>query len=70
MKYWLIEIIHNLDLLCNIGFWFFAIIVLLAYAKSHSLKLLIHTSLFRLWGVCALGVLLIPCEATLYRLLI
>lgn len=70
MKYWLIEIIHNLDGLCNIGFWFIAIILLLAYAKSRSLKLAIHTSLFRLWLACALGVLLIPSEATLHRLLI
>lgn len=69
MKYWLIEVIHNLDGLCNIGFWLIAIIMLLDYAKSYRLKLVIHPRLFYLWVVCALGVLLIPTEATLHRLL-
>ena len=41
MKYWLIEIIHNLDLLCNIGFWFFAIIVLLIPSEATLYRLLI-----------------------------
>lgn len=69
MKYWLIEIIHNLDGLCNIGFWFVTIIVLLAYAKNRCLQLVIHRTLLRLWVACALGVLLIPSETTLHRLL-
>lgn len=69
MKFWLIEIIHNIDMLCNGVFWIITLIVLMGYAKSRSLNVGIHPKLAFVWSVSALGILLIPSKDALVQML-
>ncbi|MDO4434712.1 MAG: hypothetical protein Q4B82_09070 [Alysiella sp.] len=69
MKLWLIEISHNIDMLCNAVFWIIALIVWMGYAKSRSLSVGIHPKLVLVWSVSALGILLIPSKDALVQML-
>lgn len=68
MKYWLIELIHNVDIMCNILFFMLNLLIIIAYAKSNSAALVIGKNLRRLWFACLAGVLLIPSQEVLHKL--
>ncbi len=69
MNQWLINIIHNIDILCNLVFWWIPAFVLLAYIKSPSMQLAIGRKMARIWFVAMAGVIFIPPEVTLQQLL-
>lgn len=63
MKYWLIEIIHNMNIICNGIFWFVPLITL------RDLGITISPELSKIWFGSCLGVLFIPSRETLIQLL-
>lgn len=69
MKHWLIEIIHNIDMICNGIFWFIPLFLLIGYSKSGELGLTISYELRNIWFGACLGVLFIPSKETLMVLL-
>lgn len=69
MNIWLIEIIHNVDILCNIVFWALLVFYLMAYAKSSTIRLNIGKKTFRIWLIALMGVIFIPSETALMRML-
>lgn len=69
MNQWLINIIHNIDILCNLVFWWIPAFVLLAYIKSPSMQLTIGRKMARIWFVAMAGVIFIPPEVILQQLL-
>ncbi|MDO4434722.1 MAG: hypothetical protein Q4B82_09125 [Alysiella sp.] len=70
MKLWLIEIIHNFDMLCNTAFWFLTITAFIAFCASRNCSISINRKLLRIWQLSALGVLFIPSKATLTLLIL
>ena len=69
MNQWLINIIHRIDILCNLVFWWIPAFVLLAYIKSPSMQLAVDGTMIHIWFVAMAGVIFIPPEATLQQLL-
>ena len=69
MNQWLINIIHNIDILCNLVFLWVPTFVLLAYIKSPSMQLVIGRKTARIWFVAMAGVIFIPPEVILQQLL-
>ena len=69
MNQWLINIIHNIDVLCNLVFLWVPTFVLLAYIKSPSMHLAIGRNIARIWFVALAGVIFIPPEVILQQLL-
>lgn len=69
MKYWLIELIHNVDIMCNILFFMLNLLIIIAYAKTEGVALGIGKNIRRLWFACLAGVLLIPSQEVLHKLL-
>lgn len=68
MKYWLIEFIHNVDLMCNIIFFMLNALILIGYTKTRGVAIVLGKSLRRVWFACAAGVLLIPSQEVLHKL--
>ena len=48
MKYWLIELIHNVDIMCNILFFMLNLLIIIAYAKTKDVALCIGKNIRRL----------------------
>lgn len=69
MNQWLIKIIYNIDILCNLVFWWIPAFVLLAYIKSPGVSLAVDAKMTRIWFVAMAGVIFIPPEVTLQQLL-
>lgn len=69
MNIWLIEIIHNIDIFCNVVFWWLLVFYLMAYAKSPRVSLNIGKKIFRIWLIALTGVIFIPSKSTLYQIL-
>ena len=69
MKIWLISVIHNIDVLCNLVFLWVPTFVLLAYIKSPGMQLAIGRKMARIWFVALAGVIFIPPEVILQQLL-
>lgn len=69
MKYWLIEFIHNVDMLCNITFATINLFIFVTYLKSENNTLVIDKNIRRLWFICLIGIILIPSKEVLYKLL-
>lgn len=69
MKYWLIEFIHNVDMLCNISFATINLFIFVTYLKSENNTLVVGKNIRRLWFICLIGIILIPSEEVLYKLL-
>lgn len=69
MKYWLIEFIHNVDMLCNIAFVTINLFIFVTYLKSENNTLVIGKNIRRLWFICLIGIILIPSKEVLYKLL-
>ncbi|MDO4693073.1 MAG: hypothetical protein Q4A62_00380 [Eikenella sp.] len=63
MNLWLIEVIHNLDILCNIVFWLLAAVILVI-PEAHDNKVILW-----IWLIALLGVIVIPSEPVLQHLL-
>lgn len=70
MKMWLIEIIHNLDLMCNVICLGIGLMVLIAMTRSRSFNITMSRKLSRIWWVSFLGVLFIPTKETLIALIL
>ena len=68
MKYWLIELIHNVDIMCNILFFMLNLLIIIAYAKTKDVALGIGKNIRRLWFACLAGILLIPSQEVLHKL--
>lgn len=69
MKYWLIEFIHNVDMLCNIAFATINLFIFVTYLKSENNTLTIGKNIRRLWFICLIGIILILSKEVLYKLL-
>ena len=69
MKYWLIEFIHNVDMLCNITFATINLFIFVTYLKSENNNLVVSKNIRRLWFTCLIGIILIPSKEVLYKLL-
>ena len=69
MKIWLIEIIHNVDVLCNVIFWWLLGFAFVSHLKSSSLILNINRRLFMVWLIALMGVLFIPTKEALHLML-
>lgn len=63
MNLWLIEVIHNLDILCNIVFWLLAAVILVVPQALENKMIL------WIWLIALLGVIVIPSERVLQHLL-
>lgn len=48
MKYWLIEFIHNVDMLCNIAFATINLFIFVTYLKSENNTLVVGKNIRRL----------------------
>lgn len=67
MKYWLIEIIRNTDILCNIVF--FVLTALFVFTSKTAQQAREYVLTFkRPWLWSFLGVMLIPSKDVLYKL--
>lgn len=69
MNVWLIDIIHNVDILCNIVFWWMLGFYMLGYAKSRHMHLNIGRKSFVVWLIAVIGVVFIPSKAALEQML-
>ena len=68
MKIWLIEVIHNIDVLCNIVFWFVLAFVWIGYIRSGRQNMMISSRLFKIWLIALIGVIFIPSKEAMYQL--
>ena len=69
MKIWLISVIHNIDVLCNLVFWWIPAFVLIAYTKIPGRSVGVSQRLAAIWLVALAGVIFIPPEAALRQML-
>lgn len=69
MKDWLIEFIHNVDMLCNITFATINLFIFVTYLKSENNTLVVGKNIRHLWFIYLIGIILIPSKEVLYKLL-
>ena len=69
MKIWLISVIHNIDMLCNLVFWWIPAFVLIAYTKIPGRSVAVSRRLAAIWLAAVAGVIFIPPEVILQQLL-
>ncbi len=69
MKIWLISVLHNIDLLCPLVFWWIPAFVLIAYTKIPGRSVGVSRRLAAIWLVALAGVIFIPPEAALQQML-
>lgn len=69
MKIWLISVIHNIDVLCNLVFWWVPAFVLIAYTKIPGRSVGVSRRLAAIWLAALAGVIFIPPEAALQQML-
>ncbi|WP_094574583.1 hypothetical protein [Kingella denitrificans] len=69
MKIWLISVIHSIDVLCNLVFWWIPTFVLIAYTKIPGRSVAVSRRLAAIWLAAVAGVIFIPPEAALRQML-
>lgn len=68
MKLWLIEIIHNIDIVCNVVFWWMLAFYLIGYSKSRGIALNIGRQALIVWLLALIGVIFIPSKEVLFKI--
>ena len=69
MKLWLIEVIHNIDVFCNIVFWWMLAFYLIGYSKTQNMNLGIGRQALTVWLLAVAGVILIPSKEALVKII-
>lgn len=69
MKYWIIEVIENIDVLCNVVFWFltFLFVTGLCIDKGNTFKP--KRIVVIVWVIAMAGVIFIPSKGVMLNLL-
>lgn len=69
MKYWIIEVIQNIDVLCNVVFWFLTFLFVTGLCIDKGSAFHPKPIVIIIWLIAMVGVIFIPSKDVMLNLL-
>ncbi|OSI06800.1 Uncharacterised protein [Neisseria animaloris] len=68
MKYWIIEVIQNIDILCNVVFWFLTCLFALGSCIDKGSAFHPKPIVIIIWLIAMVGVIFIPSKEVMVHI--